>query len=122
MNALIDVTEVLHDPDFMQPLTLVRRSACTDSFGQNKITSQSICTVGCVQPISGKALARLPDVFRVANVQSFWIKQNLVIDSTGKYPDVIVKNGIRYTVQTVFDWCSWGAGWNEGTCVMEKPA
>lgn len=118
----VDVSELLADPDFVQPLTLIKRQACVDSFGQNQLRESAACTVGSVQPISGKALQRLPDAYRVANVQSFWIKAKLVSDSREKYPDIIVKGGKRFTVQVVFDWSDWGAGWNEGVCVAERPA
>lgn len=121
MGALIDVSDILSDPDLVQPLTLIKREACVDSFGQNKLKELASCTVGSVQPISGKTLQRLPDAYRVANVQSFWMREKLVSDSRSQYPDIIVKNGKRFTVQIVFDWSDWGSGWSEGTCVAERP-
>jgi len=115
----IDVSEILNDPDFVQELTLIRRSSCVDGYGQNRIAETPICTIGCVQPISGRTLQRLPDAMRNANVQSFWIKQKLVNDSRSAYPDVIVKQGKRFIVQVVFDWSDWGEGYTEGTCVAQ---
>jgi hypothetical protein len=118
----IDVSELLADPDLVQPLTLIKRTACRDSFGQNQLQETGYPIVGSVQPVSGKTLQRLPEAMRVANVQSFWVKHKLVSDSRDKYPDIIVKNGKRFTVQVVFDWSDWGSGWTEGTCVAERPA
>jgi hypothetical protein len=120
--GLIDVSDILNDPDFVQPLTLLKRKAKTDSFGKNQIEETPTPTHGSVQPASGKVIARLPEALRVANIQSFWVRERLIIDSRGKYPDIIVKNGVRFVVQTVFDWSDWGAGWSEGTCVAERPA
>jgi hypothetical protein len=122
MGSLIDVSDIMSDPEFVQSITLIKRTACIDSFGQNNLTESAKCTVGSVQPISGKALQRLPEALRVANVQSFWLREKIVIDSSSKYPDVLVKNGKRFIVQVVFDWSDWGAGWTEGTCVAERPA
>lgn len=118
----IDVTEILADPDFVDPLVLIHRKSSVDDFGENKLVEQGFPTYGSVQPVSGKTLARLPDELRVADVNSFWIKGKIVSDGKCQYPDVISFNGQRYAVQMVFDWTAWGEGWTEGTCVREKPA
>lgn len=122
MSSLVDVSELMSDPELVQPVTLISRTAFVDSFGQNKISEIGKNTVGSVQPISGKTLQRIPESLRVANVQSFWLRENTVVDSSSKYPDIIVKNGKRFTVQMVFDWSDWGSGWSEGVCVAERPA
>lgn len=118
----IDVSELIHDPDFVQPVTLIKRTAYADSFGENQIKEVGQPTSGSVQPASGKVIARLPEALRVANVMSFWLNEKIIADSREKYPDIIVKNGTRFIVQVVFDWSDWGAGWSEGTCVAERPA
>ena len=122
MSGLIDVSDILNDPEFVQPLTLIQRKENVDNYGKNTLSETPKCTHGCVQPISGKTLARIPEALRVANVQEFWIREKIITDARSKYPDVIVKNGIRYAVQVVFDWSDWGHGWNQGTCVQEVPA
>lgn len=117
----IDVTEILVDPDFIDPLVLIHRKPIVDSYGENTLTEQPVSTFGSVQPVSGKTLQRLPEALRVANVSSFWIKGKIVSDGSCQYPDVISFRGSRYAVQMVFDWTNWGEGWCEGTCVREKP-
>lgn len=118
----VDITELLGDPDFMDPITLIHRKSVPDGFGQNQLTEQGHSTFGCIQPISGKALMRLPDEYRVANVLSFWVKGKIISDGKCQYPDVLVLNGLRYSVQTVAEWLNWGEGWCEGTCIRERPA
>jgi hypothetical protein len=118
--ANIDVSELLSDPDFVDAVALVSRSAVVNGFGENKIEETCKNTVGSVQPASGKVIQRLPEALRVANVQSFWIKGP--IKSNDPYPDIISFKGKRYQVQMVFDWTNWGEGWSEGTCVAEKPS
>jgi len=117
----VNVADVLSDPDFVQPLILVKRTPVVDNYGQNQLQEVGCPIVGSVQPASGKVLQRIPEAFRVANVMSFWVKQKLINDYRGKYPDIIVKSGIRFAVQIIFDWSDWGEGWTEGTCVAEKP-
>lgn len=119
--GLIDVSDLLADPDFVEPLILVHRKPTVDSSGENHLCEEGVSTFGCVQPASGKVLQRLPELLRVANLSSFWIKGEIVADGRCEYPDVIVFKGSRYAVQTVFDWTNWGAGWSEGTCVRERP-
>lgn len=119
--GLIDTSELMSDPDFVQPLTLIRRKAAADQYGENQITENGFQVNGCVQPISGDTLQRIPEAFRVADVKSFWLKEKIIADNRCKYPDIIVKDGIRFQVQMVFDWSQWGQGWSEGTCVQEKP-
>jgi hypothetical protein len=117
----IDVTDVLADPDMVDPVVLTHRIPTVDNYGSNQLTEEAVNTFGSVQSVSGKTLARLPDEYRVANVMSFWIRGKIIADGKNRYPDLICFNGERYAVQAVFDWTNWGAGWCEGTCVREKP-
>lgn len=119
--ANLDVSALMFDPDFVDELTLIHRLATVNAFGENVLTETNLPTVGSVQPASGKAIARLPDGLRVANMSSFWIKADIVVDGSSKYPDIISFRGRRYQVHTTFDWQNWGAGWSEGLCVAEKP-
>lgn len=120
--ALIDVSDILLDPDFMSPVSLVHRVPTVNSKGENSLAETTVVTVGSVQPASGKTLQRLPEALRVADVSSFWVKAGIVADGTNKYPDILIFGGRRFQVQTVMDWSNWGAGWAEGTCVAEKPS
>lgn len=117
----IDVTDLLSDPDLVDPVVIIHRTPCVDGFGENKLKEVGVSTVGSVQPASGKTLQRIPEAFRVANVMSFWVKGNIVSDGSCAYPDLIVYKGSRFAVQTIFDWKNWGEGFAEGTCVREKP-
>lgn len=120
--ALIDVSELLTDPDFVDPISIIHRTQVVNSMGENTLTEAAVCTVGSVQPASGKTLMRLPEALRVANISSFWVKGKIVADGSTKYPDLLTFRGKRYQVQTVFDWSNYGQGYCEGTCVAENPA
>lgn len=118
----INVAELLDDPDFVDPIVIIRRTPSVDDLGQNRLREQGFSTWGSVQPVSGKTLQRLPEAFRVASVMSFWVKGKIYADGTNRYPDILSFKGERYAVQVIFDWTAWGEGWCEGTCVREKPA
>lgn len=117
----IDVTELLHDPDFVGPLTIIHRVPTVNALGENTLSETPLVTIGVVEPASGKTLQRLPDALRSADVSSFWVKGEIQTDGSGQYPDILVFNGKRYAVQNVLDYTNWGAGWCEGVCVREKP-
>ena len=118
----IDVSDLLLDPDFVGPISLISRVPSVNSFGENILSESTLNAVGSVQPASGKVIQRLPEALRVANVSSFWFRGKIVTAEPGKYSDILVFAGQRYQVQMVFDWTNWGAGWCEGTCVAEIPA
>lgn len=119
--GLIDVSDVLADPDFVDQINIIHRKPTVDVYGQNTLVETGVPAFGSVQPASGKALQRLPEALRVANVMSFWVRGQIVSDGRCQYPDILVFNGSRFAVQTVMDWSNWGDGWCEGTCVREKP-
>lgn len=120
--AKIDVSELLVDPDFVDRMTIITRTPFVNSKGENEIKECPLVSVGSVQPASGRTIAKLPEEFRVANISSFWFKGKIITSAPGKYSSILVFNGQRYQVQTVFDWTNFGAGWCEGTCVAEVPA
>jgi len=120
--ALIDVSDLLVDPDFVDEITLVSRVPTVNSMGENSLAETSLVSVGSVQPASGRTIQKLPDAMRVANVSSFWFKGTIVASAPGQYSSVLIFNGQRYQVQTVDNWSNFGEGFCEGTCVAEIPA
>lgn len=114
--ALIDVTEVLTDPNFLNPVQIIVQTATVNQYGQNSIVdSAPINTYGSVQPASSKEVERLPETMRVRNIRKFWVKANLGTN----YPVKIISGGITYQVLNVGDWMTYGAGYCEGLCVAE---
>lgn len=120
--ANVDVSELLSDPDFVDPIQVITRFPRTDSLGQATFTERVTNTVGSVQPANYRTVQKLPEALRVANVSSFWFRGEIVASAPGKYASVLVFRGQRYQVQTVADWSNFGQGFTEGTCVSEVPA
>lgn len=120
--AQIDVSDLMTDPDFVDPVQLISRTTQVNSRGENVLTETAQNTVGSVQPASYRTVQKLPEAMRVANVYSFWVKGTIVASEPGKYASVLVFRGVRYQVQTVADWSNFGRGYTEGTCIAENPA
>jgi hypothetical protein len=120
--ALIDVSDLLLDPDFINNLTLIHRTTAVNARGENQLTETSQETVGSVQPAPAKDIQRLPDALRMSDVRKFWIKAEILADGDSQYPDLIEFQGKRFQIINVEPWLNYGAGWNAGLCVWEKPA
>jgi hypothetical protein len=120
--AQIDVSALLSDPDFTDNIQVLTRVPAIDNFGENTITESTLNTIGSVQPATGKALSRIPEAAREANMSNFWFKGEIVSFAPGLYTSVLVFRGHRFQVKNIFDWSNWGAGWTEGLCVAEVPA
>lgn len=120
--ALIDVTQLLHDPDFIDPVSIVTRVPTVNTFGENAIVETTADTFGSVQAASGKDLKRLPEALQLADVSSFWIQGVIQASATGQYASILVFKGKRYQVIHVDDWSNFGAGYCKGFCVAELPS
>lgn len=120
--ASLDVSQLLTDPTFVDAVTIIHREVLVDDLGQTQTTSQSQCTVGSVQPASGKTISRLPDDLRVADVREFFVKGKIISDGGCKYPDLLVFQGQSFEVQIVFPWSNFGLGYCEGIAVRKRAA
>jgi len=119
--ADIDVSELLLDPDFVNDLQLIHRTAVVSSAGKNVITELTpIDTVGSIQPANQKDILRLPEAMRLKDVRAFWIKAEILTDGSSQYPDIIKFGTKRFQVFAVEPWNNYGEGWNKGICVAEE--
>jgi hypothetical protein len=91
--ALIDVSELMSDPDFVNQFTIVRRTSKVNDFGENEISDTNICAIGSIQAGNGDTLKRLPEAARKENAITVYTKTELRADSTTNgYSDVIIWN------------------------------
>lgn len=121
-STQIDVSELMHDTDFVDGISLVSRVPTVNALGENILVESTVNSYGSVQPASGKTLQRLPEALRNQDVSSFWFQGVIVATSAGQYPMVLIFKGRRYQVKNVMDWSTWGRGWTEGVCVAELPS
>lgn len=118
--ADIDVSDLLLDPDFTDPLTLIHRTSTVSSLGKNTLVETRVDTYGSVQPISGKDMVRVPEALKMSDIRTFFIKAEILSDGASQYPDIIEFFSQRYQIISVEPWLNFGEGWNKGLCVREK--
>lgn len=121
-NATLDVSDLLLDADFVSNVSIIQKTASVNSFGKTVTSESTLATVGSVQPATAKDLQRVPDALRQSDVRKFWIKAQILTDGSGQYPSVISFGGVRFQIISCEPWLNWGAGWNVGLCVAEKPS
>lgn len=115
---MIDVSELMSDPDFCDDYTIQRPSGFMDEgeWVENGFTS--IDTYGPIQPAPSESkLALMPDGSRLDQGIVCWNSEEMVIDdSDAKRSDVIVYKGQMYRVVAQKDWSSNGYWkvWAEG--------
>ena len=114
--ALIDVSELLTDPDFVDPITAVRRTQTVGNDGIAVFTNATLpVTLASVQPGGKDALYRFPDLANPDEWIRVYCDVRLVAHSEaeGIYGDMLTWKGGRYQVQTSDDWSNFGAGYTK---------
>ena len=120
--ANIEVTELLVDPDFVDPMTVVTRFPVVNGLGETSLREETQNSFGCVEPISGKDVEKIPEALRTSDVRTFWFRGTIEASAPGKYSSIIVFAGKRFQVKAVSDWANFGAGYTSGFCVAEVPS
>ena len=116
--ALIDVSELMGDPDFIDIVTLKRRTSTVNSYGENTVASTSSSVYMVVQPASPDDLQRLPDSVRRRDAIKVWYTGTLSADALNVYPDVITWGGRDYQVASTEPYGNWGAGYTQAICTL----
>ena len=118
--ALIDVSELLTDPDFTNTVTLIRRSSTVDTYGENTMAETSSSITAVVQGANTESLERVPEGARLSDLIDVYYKGQLTAESPGGYADIIVWQGRRYQVfEVVEDFMNYGAGFTKAVCKLE---
>lgn len=118
--ALIDVSELLTDPDFTNTVTLIRRASSINAYGENTMTETSSSITAIVQGANTETLERVPEGARLSDLIDVYYKGQLHAESPSGYADVVVWGGKRYQVfQVVEDFMNFGAGFTKAVCKLE---
>jgi hypothetical protein len=119
--ALIDVSDLLRDPDFTNVVTLIRRASVVNQHGENVLTETSCSIVASVQGLNTADLERVPEGARLHDLITVYYRGDLQAESVNGYADVIVWRGHRYQVRTVDEeFMNFGAGFTRAICSMEE--
>ncbi|WLW59827.1 hypothetical protein RA224_21665 [Achromobacter aegrifaciens] len=120
--ALLDVSDVLLDPDFMDTGLVCNRMAQTidaDGIATNTATAQPFAAV--VTSDKGDVLHRNADGSRIVGSITVHTIFRLSDGSAGQDADEIVWQGRTYTVVNVNDYSHFGRGFVCATCDLKTP-
>jgi len=118
--ALIDVSDLLRDPDFTNVVTLIRRAVAVNEHGENVMTETPCYITAVVQGDNTETLDKLPEGARLSDVITVFYRGTLTAEWPGGYADIIVWQGKRFQVKEVAeDFLNYGAGFTKALCVLE---
>lgn len=110
--ALLDVSELMVDPDFVMNFTIIPRTPVVNEFGENVLTTgEPISAVGSIQAATGETLKRLPEGVQLSKFITVFTKVQIQADSAGNYVSQIVWKNKTYNIFQVLPWEDFGAGW-----------
>lgn len=93
--------------------TVTRNSASAyGSDGRLDAPSTTTLSVeGCVQPLTGRELQRLPEGLRTRELRAFYTATELKTQGAGQDPDSIAIDGDTWQVERVERWAELGNYW-----------
>lgn len=117
--AIIDVSELMADLDFIDPVVLRTATTTVDTYGVNQLSYVNSDAYASVQPADYKELRRLPEEIMMSDVRKFYLKTDLILNGTTAYPDIIVFQGFEFVVMNSAPWGNYGSGYYKGICVRK---
>ncbi|MDR6182039.1 hypothetical protein QE368_000881 [Asaia bogorensis NBRC 16594] len=115
---MLDVADLLDDPDFCQTIIVTRMQDGTDGRGEATVEKTTFEFHGIVVPITSQELLRLPDAERLSGGISLYSRFNLLAGDGALSADEIIANNKTYTVVSVDDWGAFGAGFSVARCAL----
>ena len=116
---LLDVSDVLLDPDFSDTFTVYREAATVGADGRSVRTETTYSAVGVVTPDMWSTLQRSPEGSNVSETITVITQFRLTSSVDGSDADEIVWNGKRYVVIAVGDCSRYGAGFIEASASLK---
>lgn len=116
--ALLDVSDVLDDPDFLTQIKVFRVQSRTDERGETVLEKTPILITACVQPIRTQELARLPDAERLVGGITVYSRVPFISGDGPLSADIVEVGTIKYVVVSTNDWQLFGRGYTAAQCAM----
>ncbi len=108
---MIDVSELITDPDFAKTFTVRRRVQSVNDYGEVSHTETDFDVVGCIQAGSVSPLTRDPDYEMTHDDITVYSPVALIGLKQSNAPDHILYRGNTYVVKKIYDWFDYGNGW-----------
>lgn len=97
---MIDVSEVLSDPDLVEEIQILRRT-CTLTAGVPSYAEVPDTIYGSIQPAEGEILTILPEGTLLGDAIMIYTNADLRADGPGTVSDVVLDGGRRYAVHAI---------------------
>lgn len=107
---MIDVSELMSDPDFAQPFQVVRSTGSFANEGEYTRTPTTLNMTGVIQPATTEDVTNfLPEGERQKSAIRIWCAQEIrMADGNGAEADEIVWQGKRHRVAHAKPWNTQG--------------
>lgn len=116
--ALLDVTEVLFDPDFADKITGTRVMQTVNGSGLATATTAALSFTGVVTQDDGDVMQRMPDGEMVAGSITIHTVFRLSAGGVNENADIVTWQGRNYTVKQIADYSNFGAGFIAAQCEL----
>lgn len=111
---MINVSDIVADPDFAQPFVVTRDSGGTMVLGIWQAAVSTLNLYGVIEPATPEELNQIPEGDRVNGIVAFWCNR-LIYETgvennsnAGGISDTIAWNGNNYRIVKVTPWNNFG--------------
>ena len=119
--AQIDVSFLMEDQDFVDPIQIIKRQASVNNFGESVLVETVVNGIASVQGLDFETLKRYADSARLDDLITVYYKGKLNALIPNGYADIVVWNGARYHVKNVTEnFYNFGAGFTVAVCELEQ--
>jgi hypothetical protein len=117
--ALIDISEIVNDPDFQDTIVLSRRTQTISDYGETILTAVDSTMSAVVQVGNGETLARNTDYSIMTDWITIYSQFDFRADGNGYFADKITWSGRIFQVKAVSDFMNYGNGFTRADCLIE---
>jgi hypothetical protein len=101
---VIDVAEMMSDPDFVEAITIRRPTVTLDAEGESSAAYQDIPAIAGVQPAGQDEVRMVPEGIRIDDAIAVWSATEMRAGGDGVDSDTIVWKGKSYRVVAREPW------------------
>jgi hypothetical protein len=118
---LLDVSDVLLDPLFMDlTLSVTRNAQTVGNDGIAVISPTTTGFYGVVTSMNGSVLTRVAEGERISDTITIHTQFKLIDGQSGYDADVVNWQGLQWTVTNVNDYSTYGRGFVAATCTLKQ--
>jgi hypothetical protein len=118
---LLDVSDVLLDPLFMDlTLSVTRNAQTVGNDGIAVIAATTAPFYGVVTSLNGSVLTRAAEGEHISDTITIHTQFKLIDGQVGYDADVVNWQGLQWTVTNVNDYSTFGRGFVTATCTLKQ--